>query len=79
MALANLSEESKTAIHWFDNNSMSAQKFQEIFLNLTDTNLVLQIDDITPEDLILLGVLLDDDKISFNSHIKNICKKAVLR
>ena len=71
---------SKAAINWFTLNEMLANphKFQAIFLASADMEFKFEIDDITlvAEDYVkLLGVNLDKN-LNYDTHIKQICKKA---
>ena len=80
LVVQTLQIESKAAINWFTLNEMLANphKFQAIFLASADMELKLEIDDITlvAEDYVkLLGVNLDINP-NYDTHIKQICKKA---
>ena len=66
---------------WFSDNSLVANpsKFQLMFLGTKDyNNLSLDIDNSTVSataEVELLGIIIDN-KLSFSSHIKKICKNA---
>ena len=79
-----LEHQAKKAIHWLQMNQMIAnpKKFKAIVLkrlNVNETlNVNLQINDIritTSSEVDLLGVTIDS-KLTFDSYIKNISKKA---
>ena len=76
-----LSSESNIAIKWLDDNDMLANpsKFQVIFLTKTKEhiNLSLQINNKiieSKESVELLGIEIDD-KLKFESHIRELCRK----
>ena len=80
LVVQTLQIESKAAIDWFTLNEMLANphKFQAIFLASADMEFKFEIDDITliAEDYVkLLGVNLDKN-LNYDTHIKQICKKA---
>ena len=65
---------------WFDNNSLvaNASKFQLMFLGVKDHNIQLNVGNIelkAVQEVQLLGITIDC-KLSFSTHIKNICKSA---
>ena len=79
-----LEHQAKKAIDWLQINQMIAnlEKFKAIVLkrlNVNETlNINLQINDIritTSSEVDLLGVTIDS-KLTFDSYIRNICKKA---
>ena len=79
-----LEHQAKKAIDWLQMNQMIAnpEKFKAIVLkrlNVNETlNVNLQINDIritTSSEVDLLGVTIDS-KLTFDSYIRNICKKA---
>ena len=80
--ISNLEEEICQAITWFESNMMAANptKFQVLFLkdckelsrvriNINDTEIISE------ENVKLLGVRFDE-MLNFNSHVKDICRKA---
>ena len=76
-----LSDDSKVAIDWLDNNQMIANpsKFQAIILNKSKDHILTDINieghNIKSSDLVtLLGIDIDD-KINFDSHIGKLCTK----
>jgi hypothetical protein len=77
-----LNNESNVAIDWLDNNQMlaNADKFQAIVLSKSKENIkaYFQIKDKTiesKESVELLGITIDD-KLKFDSHIQELCRKA---
>ena len=76
-----LSDDSKVAIDWLNNNQMIANpsKFQAIILNKSKDHILTDINieghNIKSSDLVtLLGIDIDD-KINFDSHIGKLCTK----
>ena len=82
--IENLEQESHTAITWFRENSMivNPDKFQSILIDrkhqndkVEDPKLHFDGKEIRPEDSVkLLGVEIDN-KLNFDKHITNVCRK----
>ena len=78
--ISTLTDETTVAISWFDNNLMQANpsKFQAIFLGCKEEQISLTVEgkQIAAVDSVkLLGVNLDN-KLTFTSHIQELCQKA---
>ena len=80
--IAALHDDSRSLINWFKSNKMQAnpEKFQALSVgNKThNENIVFNLDGIkisAEDEVKLLGITIDF-KLSFNTHISNICKKA---
>ena len=69
-----------SVIEWFSSNGMVANpdKFQAIFLGTANNNISLDLGPVKivgSDEVTLLGVTIDR-KLTFYSHVTNICKKA---
>jgi hypothetical protein len=73
---------SEICINWFLNNNMKANpnKFQAICFNKFGKSPISHFhiagEDIIPEETVKLLGITFDNKLSFNPHISNLCKKA---
>ena len=80
LVVQTLQIESKAAINWFTLNEMLANshKFQAIFPASADMEFKFEIDDITivAEDYVKLLEVNLDRKLSYDTHIQQICKKS---
>ena len=79
-----LTQDSENAINWFKENFMQANpnKFQVMFLkparSLISSPTSLQLDNTviqSSNEVLLLGIYIDD-KLNFDKHVSNLCKKA---
>ena len=75
-----LRKECETAINWFKTNNMivNPDKFQSMIISFKKylSKSVLNINGVTMESSIkLLGIEIDN-KLNFEKHVSNICKKA---
>ena len=84
MLMETVRNDLKKGVEWFHDNYMKANpsKFQLIIHGVKyneDLNLCINDSYIIPQDTIkILGLALDD-KLNFNTHVKNICKKASMQ
>lgn len=73
---------SEAAIHWFENNNMqaNAEKFQvTLFTRETITDFSVNVNGnvLKSESCVKLLGMLIDDKLTFDPHVSNICKRAI--
>ena len=75
-----LRKECETAINWFKTNNMivNPDKFQSMIISFKKylSKSVLNINGVTMESSIKLLAIEIDNKLNFEKHVSNICKKA---
>ncbi len=78
MVLSSLKKDAENAMNWFNDNFMQAnpEKFQLMFLKkYTSKEIVPKFIEIHGTEIKLLGITIDE-KLRFDTHVNNSCKKA---